>query len=1155
MKQKQNLKKKVDKIGVIILISLISAGQFFVMPKKAGAITETYYVDATNGSDANTGTDTSHPWQTIAKVNSSVFQPGDSVLFKRGETWRETLIPPSSGTSGDVISFGAYGSGTNPVITGANLISSSWTQATEPYDIVLQRTSGVDSSNFPRLTGESGGTTYPDGIVTRFNSTDGTWGNPFDGDLYFKTYDDSSAVVDQQALSNFPFLNLSNVASQTKWSQGYKPSVNFSLSQIVLKMYKSGNPTDNVFVTINKDENQAPGAVIPNGQSSNVSSTTLTSTSPGTDVTFTFPVAPSLVHDAVTNVWQTTVATQPEVVEFDGVFGNKKTSVDDLAQANDWYWSGNTLYVYSTTDPAVTYANPGIEIAQRNYALDFNAKSNLAFQDIDFVAGNTYDIFMEGTATDILFDSVGIYGAYEEGINHQSAFHASNIDIQNSTVAYNGAEGIAAVGNSDHWIIQNNIVHNNGYTDESGGVENTWGSGIKLVGAIGGITVSDSIVQYNDVYYNGYKDNGITRVHATANKGFGIWLDLVDSGDVQSDGNIIRYNNVHNNADSGLMIEKSRYQTWYGNVSYNNAEYGLRVDADANGPVLHNNFFYNNSFFGNSSGIYAAGGYMQDGNYIQDNVFENNISSGNTNYQLLAKWGGNNDGTLGSGNIYEYNSFGPESPNFIEWGDGVFKSTYAQFDAAYGADTHSASGDPSFAAAGSANFALSSVSPAIDSGLNLDSVFQAGLAAGSVWPSSVTTLSQDGNGSGWDLGAFVYTQSTLPLVSITNPNTTNISGKLTISASVTVSQPATISQVQFQLDGSDLGSPVTSAPYSMALDTTTLINGSHTINATALDNFGNTGSSTITAFVSNGGSGLPASAFNPPVIPDGGFKVIINNGDTSTTAQTVTLDMNAGSDVARMAVSNSSDLDSAGQQTYAPDTTWDLCAGFSSCDAGLKTVYVKFYTSYGHASDLISASINFTATGSGQATSVNSNLVNDNGTYYLIQNGQRLGITSPGILFTYGYEFKDARGYSPADANIPLGPLLTPDNGSLVKSDKNPTVYLISQNQKHGFVSEEVFLGLGYKFSSVLTVTDPELARLSNGLDLATDQASHMDGINVLDNRGTIYYIDHQTLRAYPSQDIYNSWHLDNNFSNVVAANAYDLALPRVKDIDFRQSN
>jgi hypothetical protein len=45
----------------------------------------TYYAGVTNGNDSNNATSQFTPWKTIAKVNASRFQPGDQILFKRGE--------------------------------------------------------------------------------------------------------------------------------------------------------------------------------------------------------------------------------------------------------------------------------------------------------------------------------------------------------------------------------------------------------------------------------------------------------------------------------------------------------------------------------------------------------------------------------------------------------------------------------------------------------------------------------------------------------------------------------------------------------------------------------------------------------------------------------------------------------------------------------------------------------------------------------------------------------------------------------------------------------------------------------------------------------------------------------------------------------------
>ena len=88
----------------------------------------TYYVDSVGGSDSNDGLTTATAWKTVAKVNGSTFSPGDQILFRRGGVWNESLVPPSSGASGNPIIFDAYGTGEAPTLTGyVNLAASNWT--------------------------------------------------------------------------------------------------------------------------------------------------------------------------------------------------------------------------------------------------------------------------------------------------------------------------------------------------------------------------------------------------------------------------------------------------------------------------------------------------------------------------------------------------------------------------------------------------------------------------------------------------------------------------------------------------------------------------------------------------------------------------------------------------------------------------------------------------------------------------------------------------------------------------------------------------------------------------------------------------------------------------------------------------------------------
>jgi hypothetical protein len=90
-----------------------------------------YYISAA-GNDANNGTSQATPWKTIAKLNLSTtwtsINPGDSILFRRGDTFIGPLIPGRTGTATARFNFGAYGTGAKPIITGFTTLSS-WTLA------------------------------------------------------------------------------------------------------------------------------------------------------------------------------------------------------------------------------------------------------------------------------------------------------------------------------------------------------------------------------------------------------------------------------------------------------------------------------------------------------------------------------------------------------------------------------------------------------------------------------------------------------------------------------------------------------------------------------------------------------------------------------------------------------------------------------------------------------------------------------------------------------------------------------------------------------------------------------------------------------------------------------------------------------------------
>lgn len=113
----------------------------------------TYYVDAQNGSDSNSGTSPDNAWRTIQKINNSILLPGDIVLLKRGCVWQESLQIYHPGDIDNPISFGAYGAGEKPVFDGAGSIYFPLLISTTHHILVNDLT--VRNGIFPVLINNS----------------------------------------------------------------------------------------------------------------------------------------------------------------------------------------------------------------------------------------------------------------------------------------------------------------------------------------------------------------------------------------------------------------------------------------------------------------------------------------------------------------------------------------------------------------------------------------------------------------------------------------------------------------------------------------------------------------------------------------------------------------------------------------------------------------------------------------------------------------------------------------------------------------------------------------------------------------------------------------------------------------------------------------
>jgi hypothetical protein len=433
------------------------------------------------------------------------------------------------------------------------------------------------------------------------------------------------------------------------------------------------------------------------------------------------------------NVWQAALTTDPGAELFiDGVFGDHKTSIGACVNEGDWYWTANVLYLYALADPDTAYTNPGVEARIRQQVIMFN-QPYWTFDGITAEKswGPCFRAY-SGTGHAIIRNCIAQYGSdgidlfYDTDTNVGSEFYGN-------ICRYNNERGIGLSRKITGLKIYRNECHHNGvlllgdaYTADI----KFWDDGATMGGT--------------DIYENYVHDCGRGLDTQGCANGVGIWPDTVHPS--PSNPIKIHHNFLKDCTGEGIMVEISSDCHVYYNVIWSCgtctlgegqawATSGILVSGRLNFETS-DNLFYNNTIYGCNIGINVSmDNYNLTTGRLDNNIFKNNIVLGSITRPLSAGMGGDNDPAWnGSGNVYEYNCFGTQAANFICWGYGVFYSTYAAWEAAYGGSTHSVNADPLFTNATTGDFTLQATSPCIDVAVNLGTVYQMGLKPGSSWP-------------------------------------------------------------------------------------------------------------------------------------------------------------------------------------------------------------------------------------------------------------------------------------------------------------------------------------------------------------------------------------------------------------------------------------
>lgn len=695
----------------------------------AGATT--YFVAAA-GSDSNSGTSSGTPWQTIAKVNGAAFSPGDSILFNRGDAWYGTsLTVPSGGSSGSPITFGAYGSGANPILKGSTVLSTGgYTLAPNLTATIFSLTDSSTSST------DSGTRNWREqiGHVQISNSVIS---------VTITVKASATVALNITGAAIGPVATAPNTSSMTRitWGGG---------SNGTTVAAGTSATSDTIAYSLNNSVDQIVSiyTTARNVEYFGNNNTTLWSDSTASDQSQTanvtgdgFASGGNSVVGSIAGTIQTTytyrntLGTAPVAVWENGSLLFSKSSQSAVeAATGSWWYDGTYLYLHASDGSNVatngkTYSY--VTSSSPSYTAWDNGKSWLILDSLDqsetyntstatlgglYLTGNN-SIVRNLSAHDIYRHPLTIYiGAANNTVTNVTAYHAYGTSplaiygpgttgnlVQDSTF-YNDTSLSSAYLPAGVWAV---IVAHGGSTSNT--VDNCLIYSTAPSDGGYGLLVGDSgtsVTFSHNVIYGTYAYG--VNVGSGGGDGLGtgaaitLWDNLLD---------ISQANNV------GILLTGSA-----GSVVYNNTIYGpsnthaaIGQTSTSTGALVKNNIVY--------TGAYASV-----------------------------------DASSETSTAYDYNDYFSASGTPFSWGGTAY--TFANWQTNSSQDAHSFSSDPNLANAAAlssgGNFSVLAISPAINAGVNLGSTYQMALSPASSWPGGVSLLNQNLAGSGWEIGGYVY---------------------------------------------------------------------------------------------------------------------------------------------------------------------------------------------------------------------------------------------------------------------------------------------------------------------------------------------------------------------------------------------------------------
>jgi hypothetical protein len=140
---------------------------------------------------------------------------------------------------------------------------------------------------------------------------------------------------------------------------------------------------------------------------------------------------------------------------------------------------------------------------------------------------------------------------------------------------------------------------------------------------------------------------------------------------------------------------------------------------------------------------------------------------------------------------------------------------------------------------------------------------------------------------------------------------------------------------------------------------------------------------------------------------------------------------------------------------------------------------------------------------------------------YLIDNASKKWIAGADIFAMRGMKWGDIKTVLAADLAVyPDGGIIGWPDGTLIKSAGAQTVFAVSSGKRRPISSAEVFIELGYKWENIKTISQNDLDQY--GLGMPVNDLSHPDGSLIkFSDSPNVYLVEGGAKKLIPSVEVF----------------------------------